>query len=354
MGERTDGRIRAAVVGTGLIGGSVLLGLRRAGLDVSGWDPDPTTRAQARDQGLTSPEQLDEAVADRDVVFLCGPLPTLGDTLLRVAGATGDDCVLTDVGSTKAGLAEFAGRHRLDHRFVAGHPMAGTDRAGLTSAVPGLFDAAPWVLCPTGAGLPAFRWLAGLLLDLFDSRVVPMSATAHDAAVALASHVPHLLAGALAGAVHRADLSDAVLGLAAGSFRDGTRVAGSPPARTANMLLANREQALRQLDEVRAHLDRLATALAAADPTRLVGLLQGAESARTALTGRTVRVEERRFPLADAADAEVAYLLGLGERGGHLTGCLVVDGEVHYTCRLPERSTPGAESISGSGIGPSL
>ncbi|MER7168442.1 prephenate dehydrogenase/arogenate dehydrogenase family protein, partial [Micromonospora sp. NPDC000207] len=195
MGERTDGRIRAAVVGTGLIGGSVLLGLRRAGLDVTGWDPDPTTRAQARAQGLTSPEQLEEAVADRDVVFLCGPLPTLGDTLLRVAGATGDDCVLTDVGSTKAELADFAGRHRLDHRFVAGHPMAGTDRAGLTSAVPGLFDAAPWVLCPTGAGLPAFRWLAGLLLGLFDSRVVPMSATAHDAAVALASHVPHLLAG---------------------------------------------------------------------------------------------------------------------------------------------------------------
>ncbi|MER7166868.1 prephenate dehydrogenase dimerization domain-containing protein, partial [Micromonospora sp. NPDC000207] len=148
-------------------------------------------------------------------------------------------------------------------------------------------------------------------------------------------------------------LCDAVLGLAAGSFRDGTRVAGSPPARTANMLLANREQALRQLGEVRAHLDRLATALDAADPTRLVGLLRGAESARTALTGRTVRAEERRFPLT-AADAELAYLLGLGERGGHLTGCLVVDDEVHYTCRLPEGSTPGAESISGSGIGPSL
>ncbi|KXK63298.1 prephenate dehydrogenase [Micromonospora rosaria] len=335
MVDRSVGRTRAAVVGTGLIGGSLLLGLRAAGLDVAGWDPDPTTRAQAREQGATSPDRLDDAVADRDVVFLCGPLPTLPETLLRVAALTGDGCVLTDVGSTKAELAGFADGHGLAHRFVPGHPMAGTDRAGLTAAVPGLFETAAWVLCPTGPGLPAFRWLAGLLLAAFRSRVVPMSASGHDAVVALSSHVPHLLAGALAGAVHRAELGDAVLALAAGSFRDGTRVAGSPPQRTANMLLGNREQVLRQLDGVRAYLDELAGALRADDPAGLVGLYRGAATARTGLDGRTLRAAARDFPLRDTGDAELAYLLALGADGGHLSGCRVADGRVTYTAHLP-------------------
>ncbi|RLP98870.1 NAD(P)-dependent oxidoreductase, partial [Micromonospora sp. CV4] len=90
--------VRAAVVGTGLIGGSVLLRLADAGLDVAGWDPDLATRAQARARGVAAPDTLEETVAGRDVVFLGGPLPTLPRTLARVAAATASGCVLTDVG----------------------------------------------------------------------------------------------------------------------------------------------------------------------------------------------------------------------------------------------------------------
>ncbi|WP_373868448.1 prephenate dehydrogenase [Micromonospora yangpuensis] len=334
--QPSDGPVRAAVVGTGLIGGSVLLGLGQAGLDVAGWDPDPATREQLRTQGVVCPDRLDEAVVDRDVVFLCGPLPTLADTLLRVARVAGDRCVLTDVGSTKAELADFAERHALGHRFVAGHPMAGTDRAGLTSAVPGLFADAAWVLCPTGPGLPAFRWLAGLLRDVFRSRVVPMTAGQHDSVVALCSHVPHLVAGALAGAAHRAELGDAVLALAAGSFRDGTRVAGSPPGRTANMLLGNRERVLAELAAVRAFLDELADALTAGDAGTLTARYDEARAARTTLAGCPFTGQRREFPVDADPVAELSYLTGLGAAGGHLTGCRVEAALVTYDARLPQ------------------
>ncbi|MFU8871950.1 prephenate dehydrogenase [Micromonospora sp. SL4-19] len=331
----SGGQARAAVVGTGLIGGSVLLRLRDAGLDVAGWDPDPATRRYADERGVAAPDTLEEAVAGRDFVFLCGPLPTLAGTLTRVAGATDDRCVLTDVGSTKADVATAATAQGLGHRFVPGHPMAGADRAGLAAATPALLDGAAWVLCPAPTGMAAFRRLAALLVDVFHARVVPMSAPEHDTAAALASHLPHLLAGALAGTVQRAALRDAVLELAAGSFSDGTRVAGGPPERTANMLLGNRDRVLAELDAVRAFLDELADALGNGDAGALTGRLDEARAARAALVHRSYTTHRREFPAEIDHAGELAYLRELGAAGGHLTGCRVEAGAVTYTAHLP-------------------
>ncbi|MGC1213789.1 MAG: prephenate dehydrogenase/arogenate dehydrogenase family protein [Micromonospora sp.] len=335
MVGRADGRARAAVVGTGLIGGSVLMRLRDAGLDVAGWDPDPATRRRAHEQGIACPDGLEEAVAGRDVVFLCGPLPTLTQTLPRVAAATDEDCVLTDVGSTKAEVAAAATAEGLGHRFVPGHPMAGADRAGLDAADPALLDGAAWVLCPGPNGMTPFRRLAALVIDVFGARVVPMSAPEHDAVVALSSHVPHLLAGALAGAVQRSALRDAVLALAAGSFSDGTRVAGGPPGRTANMLLGNRSRVLAEVAGVRAVLDELAEALRAGDAATLTTLLDEGRTARVALAGRRFTTHHREFPAAADHAGELAYLRELGASGGHLTSCRVEGAAVTYTGHLP-------------------
>ncbi|WP_328420144.1 prephenate dehydrogenase/arogenate dehydrogenase family protein [Micromonospora sp. NBC_00389] len=328
--------VRAAVVGTGLIGGSVLLRLADAGLDVTGWDPDPATRERARARGVAAPATIEQAVAGRDVVFLCGPLPTLPGTLAQVAAATAPGCVLTDVGSTKIEVAEAAARLGLTDRFVPGHPMAGAESAGLTAATTTLLAGAAWVLCPApGAATDAFRWLAGLLVELFGARVVPMSGPAHDSAAALASHVPHLLAGALAGATQRARLRDAVLALAAGSFRDGTRVAGTPAERTANMLLGNRDRVLHELAEVRVFLDELATALTDGDAAVLTARYAEARAARSALLDRRFAERDREFPADGDHAAEVTWLRGLGDDGGHLTGCRVGTDVVSYTAWLP-------------------
>ncbi|MEU7756786.1 prephenate dehydrogenase/arogenate dehydrogenase family protein [Micromonospora sp. NPDC049101] len=336
MVDRPGARVRAAVVGTGLIGGSVLLRMHAAGVDVTGWDPDEATRREARRIGVPAPDRLVEAVADRDVVFLCGPLPTLPATLVEVAAMTGERCVLTDVGSTKEEVAAFATAQGLTHRFVPGHPMAGTDRAGLTAAGPDLLTGAAWVLCPTaGAATAAFRRLAELLVDLFEARVVPMSPTEHDSAAALASHVPHLLAGALAGAVQRAPLRDAILALAAGSFSDGTRVAGTPAERTANMLLGNRDRVLRELTEVTAFLDDLTAALRAGDAPTLTARYDEARTSRLALRDRRFDAYDRQFPLGGDHTAEVSWLHELGAAGGHLTGLRVGVETVSYAARRP-------------------
>ena len=332
MGDEV-GRPRVAVVGTGLIGGSILLRLHEAGVPVAGWDPDPATRAEGRRRGLAFPDELADAVRDRDVVFLGGPLPSLPQTLLTVAGLTDDRCVVTDVGSTKAAVAEFAGAHGLTGRFVPGHPMAGTERAGLTAALAGLFVDAAWVLCPSADGLVPFRSLVGLIVDVFAAHVVPMSPGVHDSVVALSSHVPHLLAGSLAGAAADSAVRDAVVRLAAGSFRDGTRVATTPARRTADMLLANREQVLRQLAEVRAALDGLTEAVRADDLPALVARYERARTVR--LPPDHTRPVRRRFDLVGDPAEELAFVRSVGESGGHLTGCTVTGETVTYTGLRP-------------------
>ncbi|WP_431885234.1 prephenate dehydrogenase [Micromonospora wenchangensis] len=333
MGEDV-GRLRVAVVGTGLIGGSILLRLHEAGVRVSGWDPDPATRAEGRRRGIDFPDELGDAVRDRDVVFLGGPLPSLPETLLTVAGLTGDRCIVTDVGSTKEVVAGFAAAHGLTGRFVPGHPMAGTERAGLTAAQAGLFTDAAWVLCPSADGLVPFRTLVGLVVDVLGAHVVPMSPQVHDRVVALSSHVPHLLAGGLAGAAADSTVRDAVVRLAAGSFRDGTRVATTPARRTAAMLLSNRDQVLRQLAEVRAALDALAEAVRDDDLPTLVAHYERAGAVRAAGSGRELPVH-RAFDLDADPAGELAFVRSVGESGGHLTGCAVARGTVTYTGLRP-------------------
>lgn len=350
MVDTTGAPVRAAVVGTGLIGGSILLRLHDAGVEVRGWDPDPSTRAEGRRQGLTFPDELAEAVRDTDVVFLCGPISTLAQTLATVAGQTADSCVITDVGSTKSAVASFALKHGLAHRFVPGHPMAGTERSGLTSAVPALFEGAAWVLCPAAEGqLSQFRSLATLILEVFGARIVPMSPVGHDSVVALSSHVPHLLAGSLAGAVAGSPVRDAVLGLAAGSFRDGTRVAGTPAKRTVDMLLDNRVDVLQQLAAVTSFLDRLSEALRAADGEALVGAYRQAQALRTALLDRELSRSRRRFPVVGPADDELRFLLELGAAGGYLTRCDVGQETVTYTVHRPDHAEPGGGDLARLG-----
>ncbi|MEV4757718.1 prephenate dehydrogenase/arogenate dehydrogenase family protein [Micromonospora sp. NPDC049559] len=356
---------RVAVVGTGLIGGSILLRLAEtarsdaafpgsarsdAELDVCGWDPDPGTRREGRGRGLVFADELVEAVREADVVFLCGPLPTLPETLATVTKSTGDGCVITDVGSTKSALATYAVEHGLADRFVPGHPMSGTERAGLTAAAPELLRGAAWVLCPpSDAPLDHFRTLAALLVRVFEAKIVPMSPVVHDSAAALASHIPHLLAGSLAGAVARSPLRDAVLGLAAGSFRDGTRVAGAPSRRTADMVINNRDAVLRQLGAVQEFLAALADAVRDDDVEALQRRYAEGRGLREALLDRRVAASVRRFPRAGSSagngggagtgtgGAERDFLLALGESGGYLTGCAVEPTEVVYAACAPER-----------------
>jgi prephenate dehydrogenase len=275
------------VVGLGQLGGSLAAALLAAGREVRGWDADPAARDAAAARGVTVTREL------AGVVVLAVPLPA---TATALDGLDVDpDATVTDVGSVKAPVLAAVGP-ALGGRFVGGHPMAGTERSGHAATDPALFRGARWALClEPGTELP--RWLraAEVALDA-GAEVVPATAAEHDAAVAAVSHVPHLLAAALAAAASEA--GPLALALAAGSFRDGTRVAGSDPALVTAMVEGNAGPAAAALDRVLAQLARPWPDLVAAGHA-----VRAAERGR-----RTVRV-----PLERAA------LLSLGRAGGAVT-----------------------------------
>jgi prephenate dehydrogenase len=276
-----------SVVGLGQLGGSLAAALAGAGRAVSGWDVDPAARAAAEAHGVQVTQQL------TGVVVLAVPLPAMGSALdgLRIdPGAT-----ITDLGSVKVPVLAELGP-ALGDRFVGGHPMCGTERSGHTAVDPDLFTGARWALC-LEPDTDLRRWLRVAEIALaVGAEVVPVTAAEHDDAVAAISAVPHLLAAALAAAAGLA--GPLALSLAAGSFRDGTRVIASDPAFVTALVTGNAGPAGAALDRVRAQLDRPWPELVA-----------DGHAVRTAAPGR----RPVRVPLERAA------LLALGRAGGAVT-----------------------------------
>ncbi len=287
------------VVGLGQLGGSLAAALVAAGREVRGWDVDPAAREAAAARGVRVTREL------TGVVVLAVPLPAMAGALdgLDVDPAA----TVTDLGSVKEPVLAALGP-ALGGRFVGGHPMAGTERSGHAATDPELFRGARWALC-LEPGTDLRRWLraAEVALDA-GAEVVPVTAAEHDAAVAAVSHVPHLLAAALAAAAGEA--GPLALSLAAGSFRDGTRVIGSDPGFVTAMVEGNAGPTAAALDRVLAQLARPWP-----DLVRAGHAVRAAPDAGS----RTVRV-----PLERAA------LLALGRAGGAVTRRLAafVEGRV--------------------------
>jgi prephenate dehydrogenase len=267
--------VDVAVIGLGLIGGSLLRALAAAGHRVLGYDADPATRATARTAAARAPAAtrwqvtaaVRDAVAGAELVVVAVPLPAVADVLDELVDA-GYAGLVTDVTSVKAPVRDLVDRH-LNRRhsrlagFVGGHPMTGRETSGFAASDPGLFDGCAWVLCVEPRQTQVGDWLelAALLTGL-GARVVPAAADEHDRAVAAVSHVPHLLAAALAGSA----TEPLAATLAAGSFRDGTRVAVSRPDLVAAMCGGNAAAVGPALDAVLDALGRARGALAADDP----------------------------------------------------------------------------------------
>ncbi|GAB3090959.1 prephenate dehydrogenase/arogenate dehydrogenase family protein [Isoptericola nanjingensis] len=245
VNDARDGRV--GVVGLGLVGGSLARLLAARGVDVVATDTDAGTRGDARAVGLRVADDLADLCAERPgVVVLAVPLRAVRATAAELAPLlAGGDATVTDVGSVKGPVRAAVLAAGLGDRYVGAHPMAGTEHSGFAASDAGLLDAAPWAVTvaePGGAAPDEPRRLAQVL------RLVtgPLAGTAavvtddrHDEAAALVSHVPHVLATQLLNAVAGAPVRDLALGLAAGSFRDGTRVALTDPARTEAMVTEN-------------------------------------------------------------------------------------------------------------------
>ena len=299
----------AAILGLGLIGGSLL---RRLGTshDVCGYDVDPAARTAAAEAGFRITGSVGEAVAGADLVFLAAPLPAFADLVRAVASSARPRTMITDVTSVKVAPRELVRAHAAGLRYIGGHPMAGSERSGFAAGDAHLFDGAPWVLClDPDTGLADWLVLARLLAGL-GCRVVPVTAEEHDVAVARISHLPHLLAAGLAAAVD----DDLARKLAAGSFRDGTRVAGSRPELTAAMCDGNRQALADALDGLLARLAEARDALRVGGsvlPLAAEGYAARHRWVGFGMGGTTVELDLRAPTLRDD-------LLGLGRAGGHL------------------------------------
>lgn len=251
------------VLGLGLIGGSVLRAAVAAGREGFGYNRSFQGAAAARAEGFDASTDLNDALtwaaAREALIVLAVPMPALG-TLLAGVARSAAHCPLTDVISVKGPVLTAVRDAGLLSRYVGGHPMAGTAHSGWPAGNAGLFAGAPWVVA-VDDHVDAVVWADVMQLALdCGSFVVAAKSDEHDAAVASISHLPHLLAEALAVTAAEVPLGFA---LAAGSFRDGTRVAATDPDLVRAMCEANADELLPALDRALHLLRRSRDSLAA-------------------------------------------------------------------------------------------
>src|ERR671934_1120216 len=255
---------RLAIVGTGLIGASVGLAAREAGVDeVRGWDLDPDALHVATDRGAVEPAaSLSEAVADAELAVVAAPVASLPTEVAAVLEASGNGTTVTDVGSTKGAITSTV----TDERFIGGHPVCGSEARGPAHASGELFRGATWFLTPVAATEPnRYRTLHGFVASL-GAVPIAVDPQAHDQLVALTSHLPHALANLLLNqaGTSRVEGHDP-LAAAGGSLRDMTRVAGANPRIWVDIFLDNAEALRTALAEHRRRVEQLESALAAGD-----------------------------------------------------------------------------------------
>ena len=289
---------RANVIGLGLIGGSVALGLRQIGWHFRGDAVDRAPAEQAIARGVVDDLGLD---AGAEITFVAVPVLATADQVKRALAETAG--AVTDVGSVKAAICAATG----DSRFVGGHPMAGSELDGLDGAQADLFEGAVWVLTPVSdSDDSVFSTVASVVASL-GAEVVALSPERHDQLVAVVSHVPHLTAATLMGlASDRAEEHAALLRLAAGGFRDMTRVASGRPGIWLDICTENRSAIVDVLGQLIDGLAHIRDVIDVDDREQLYARLTAARQARVNLPARVVHPDELaevRIPIPDRAGA---------------------------------------------------
>jgi prephenate dehydrogenase len=310
---------RLAIVGTGLLGGSVGLAARAAGVpSVVGVDADAGELREALRRGAVSDQagSVEEAALGADLVLAATPVRTLAEVLARAHEAN-PAAVLTDVGSTKSHLlAELAGSPTILRRVIPGHPMAGSEERGAQAARADLFTGAAWVLTPdANVDHRALRRLTGFV-RLLGGRPLMLDPELHDQVAAFASHLPQLAATALMGAMAQVRAPAALQSLVAGGFRDTTRVAASDPDLWVDICSTNAGSIVAALDVLAKRVQVLRDLIAAGDRAGLREELAAARAARLRVptkpgaSPRSLREVVVHIPDRPGSLAGVFHLLG--------------------------------------------
>jgi prephenate dehydrogenase len=310
--------LRVAVLGVGLIGGSIGLAARqRLDAEVAGFDSDPANADRALELGALdrAVHSVAEAVEGAEIVFCAAPIRALPALVTEALASASEETVVTDVGSTKVTLLAGLEGEAVE-RFIGGHPLAGAETAGVQNAHAELFEGARWYLTPTPRS-------SGVLYDRLQRAIADLGARpqaidpeTHDRLMATVSHVPHVIANVLVreAAEAAAEESERLPEVGA-SFRDTTRVAGANPGIWGDIFATNREAVAREIDAVSERLREASRLIRSGDADGVAAWHQAArEDRRRLLEGdlaggelRELRVTVENRP---GTVAEIALALG--------------------------------------------
>lgn len=288
----TDRATKVAIIGTGLMGGSLGMALRAAGgfSRIAGFDIDTEIldRAVARGAVTEAAASAGEAVNQAQMVFIATPIGSIPRAFAEIAPHLEPGAVTSDLGSTKAKVVEEitplvpGGVH-----FVGGHPIAGAEQEGIEAAEAGLYKGCVWILTPTEATDAAAYGALVRLIGRLEASVLSLEPARHDELVALTSHLPQLLSSTLMGFAAEIAASEGGLPLVgAGGFRDMTRIAASSPQMWVEILRDNRAAVLEVLTRFESALKSVSEHLGSGDWESLGDLLTGARNARNTLRAK--------------------------------------------------------------------
>jgi prephenate dehydrogenase len=308
--------VQLAVLGVGLIGGSIGLAAREHldGAEVAGYDVVPEVLDRARALGAldTLAGSVTEALERADACFVCAPVGELPALVAEALAAAPERCIVSDVGSTKRAIAAAT----TDQRFVGGHPIAGAESSGVDNASADLFQGAAWYLTPTEASSGLLYERLHRLIASLGAAPIAIDAETHDRLLAAVSHLPHVLANVLVSQAARTLAQEReALPRVGPSFRDATRVAGASSDVWADIYLTNREAIAAEIDETVDRLRKVADALRAGDRAPIEDWNESAREDRRRLlelelAGGPVHELRLSVPNRPGIVAQVALALG--------------------------------------------
>ncbi|MBA3897741.1 MAG: prephenate/arogenate dehydrogenase family protein [Sphingomonadaceae bacterium] len=280
---------RAAIIGLGLIGSSIARGVREAMPTVRliGYDSDPDTRLTAAALKLVDDvaDSAGAAVTDADLVILCVPVGAMGAVAAEIAADLPADAIVSDVGSSKAGVATALAAALPGRTVVPAHPVAGTERSGPEAGFAGLFHHRWCILTPADDADPAAVARVAAFWERLGAEVEIMDAAHHDLVLAITSHLPHLIAYTIVGTA--SDLETVtrseVIKYSAGGFRDFTRIAASDPVMWRDVFLTNKDAVLEMLQRFSEDLTALQRAIRWGDGEALFDLFTRTRAVRRSI-----------------------------------------------------------------------
>jgi cyclohexadieny/prephenate dehydrogenase len=280
---------RIAIIGLGLLGGSIGLAVRQflPGSTTTGYDLDPATRARAAERGLTDNvcDSPAEAVGEADLVIFCVPPGAMGAAAREIAGAVPKDAVISDVGSCKQSVAEALSEALPGLAVIPAHPVAGTENSGPDAGFATLFQHRWCIITPPAEADAAQVERLAAFWEALGAKVESMDAAHHDLVLAVTSHLPHLIAYTIVGTA--SDLEDVtqseVIKYSAGGFRDFTRIAASDPVMWRDVFLANKDAVLEMLQRFSEDLTALQRAIRWGDGDALFELFSRTRAIRRSI-----------------------------------------------------------------------